>query len=88
MDDRKVLATGAVGSVVAAICCFTPALVIGLGVVGLSAWFGWIDYVLLPALAVFLAIAGYGLYLRRRRLALACCDAGQQAPEQSQWRRP
>ena len=35
------------GSVIAALCCFTPILVIGLGVVGLSAWLGWLDYVLL-----------------------------------------
>jgi mercuric ion transport protein len=73
MDDRKVLATGATGSVIAAICCFTPVLVIALGAVGLSAWLGWIDYVLFPALALFLTIFGYGLYLRRRNRALACC---------------
>ncbi len=73
MNDRKLLATGATGSVIAAICCFTPVLVLGLGAVGLSAWLGWIDYVLFPALALFLALTGYGLYLRQRRRALACC---------------
>ena len=81
MDDRKVLATGVAGSVIAAICCFTPVLVIILGAVGLSAWLGWIDYVLFPALAMFLAITGYGLYLRRRRRVLACCDAGPTPPK-------
>lgn len=85
-DDRKVLRTGVVGSVVAAICCFTPVLVIGLGAVGLSAWLGWIDYVLFPALALFLGITGYGLYLRRRRQALECCGAERQAPEGNQRR--
>lgn len=82
MNDRKVLATGATGSVIAAICCFTPALVLLLGAVGLSAWLGWIDYVLLPALAMFLAITVYGLYLGQRRRTLDCCGAGQDAPTQ------
>ncbi len=67
MEDRTVLRTGIVGSVVAAICCFTPALVVSLGVLGLSAWVGWLDYVLFPALALFLAMTAYGLYLRRQR---------------------
>lgn len=63
------LKTGLVGTVIAAVCCFTPVLVIGLGAVGLSAWLGWLDYVLLPALAVFLAISGYALVCRMRRRA-------------------
>ena len=50
MKDRTLVRAGVVGAVVAAICCFTPVLVIGLGVAGLSAWLGWLDYVLLPAL--------------------------------------
>jgi len=32
--------TGIVGTVIAALCCFTPALVVLLGAVGLSAWLG------------------------------------------------
>ena len=50
-SDRKLIATGIVGTVIAALCCFTPVLVVLLGAVGLSAWLGWLDYVLLPALA-------------------------------------
>ncbi|PKO56362.1 MAG: hypothetical protein CVU28_03190, partial [Betaproteobacteria bacterium HGW-Betaproteobacteria-21] len=42
------LKTGIAGSVIAAICCATPVLVILLGVLGLSAWVGWLDYVLIP----------------------------------------
>lgn len=64
MSDNKLLATGIVGTVVAAICCFTPVLVVLLGVVGLSAWLGWIDYVLFPALALFVAITVYAVYRR------------------------
>ncbi|MEX2648182.1 MAG: mercury resistance system transport protein MerF [Alphaproteobacteria bacterium] len=72
MKDVTILKTGVAGSVIAAICCFTPALVIGLGAVGLSAWLGWLDYILYPALVIFLGIAGYGLWRRQR--AAACCS--------------
>ena len=67
MNDRRLLRTGIVGSVVAAICCFTPALVLLLGAVGLSAWLGWLDYVLFPALAVFLGLTAWAVYRLRRR---------------------
>ena len=67
MNDRTLLRTGIVGSVVAAICCFTPALVLLLGAVGLSAWLGWLDYVLFPALAVFLGLTAWAVYRLRRR---------------------
>ena len=65
MKDLIILKTGIIGALVAVICCFTPALVILLGAVGLSTWLGWIDYVLFPALALFLGIIGYGLWRRR-----------------------
>jgi mercuric ion transport protein len=56
-----------VGGVIAAICCFTPALVILLGFAGLSAWLAWLDYVLLPVLALFVGIAIYaGVRLARK----------------------
>ena len=48
-----------------ALCCFTPLLVALLGVVGLSAVVGKLDYVLLPAMAIFLAVIIYGLAKRR-----------------------
>lgn len=66
MSDRKLLGIGLGGSALAAVCCFTPTLALVLGAVGLSAWLAWLDYVLLPALVLFLAITGYAL-LRRRR---------------------
>jgi len=64
--ENKLLKIGIVGTIIAAICCFTPALVILLGAVGLSAWLGWLDIVLLPALAIFLVITGYALWKRSR----------------------
>lgn len=70
MNDRTILRAGIAGSAIAAICCFTPVLVVLLGVVGLSAIVGYLDYVLFPALAVFLALTGYALY-RMKRAAVA-----------------
>ena len=67
MKDRKLLRVGLIGTAIAAICCFTPALVLLLGALGLSALVGWwLDLILFPALAVFMAMAAYGFYLRRR----------------------
>lgn len=66
MNDKTLLRTGIVGSVVAALCCFTPVLVIAFGVLGLSAAVGWLDLVLFPILAAFLGLTGYALYRQRR----------------------
>ncbi len=66
MKNRTLLKVGVTGTIIAAICCFTPLLVVLLGAVGLSAWLGWLDIVLLPALAVFLIITGYALWKRSR----------------------
>lgn len=72
MKDSTILTTGIVGTVIAAICCFTPALVILLGVAGLSAWLAWLDYVLFPLLALCLGITIYGLVLWQRRRKERC----------------
>ncbi len=66
MDNNKLLKTGVVGTCVAAVCCFTPALVIFVSAVGFSAIIGWLDLVLFPTLGLFLLITGYALYRRRR----------------------
>lgn len=65
MTSKRLLTTGIVGTVVAALCCGTPVLAVGLGAVGLSAWLAYADYVVLPALIMFLTIAGYALWRRR-----------------------
>ena len=66
MNDR-LLKMGIVGTMVAALCCFTPVLVVLFGVVGLSAVVGYLDYVLLPALAVFVLITIYAVIRRVRK---------------------
>jgi mercuric ion transport protein len=65
--DRTLITTGAVGAVVAAVCCATPLLAILLGAVGLTAWLAKADYVLIPALILCFALLGFGLYRRHAR---------------------
>lgn len=74
---KRWLWTGLTGSVIALLCCFTPLLVVLLGAVGLGALTGYLDYVLLPALAVFLGLTVYGLSQRPRATVRQCC--GEQA---------
>lgn len=69
-DPKTLLRVGVVGTVLVALCCFTPILLILLGVVGLSALTGYLDYVLLPALAVFIGLTIYAVW--RKRKADAC----------------
>jgi mercuric ion transport protein len=65
MTDSKLLRVGIIGSVIAALCCFTPVLVVLLGAIGLSALVGVLDYVLLPVLTIFVAITVYALWKRK-----------------------
>lgn len=58
---------GILGTVIAALCCFTPILVVLFGAVGLSAVVGYLDYVLMPALAVFALITIYAVIRRARQ---------------------
>lgn len=67
-SDRRLLTTGIIGTAIAALCCFTPVLAVLLGAVGLSAVLGWVDYVLLPALTIFIALTGYAVWRRQRRM--------------------
>ena len=67
MRDRTLIATGAVGGLLAAICCATPLLVVVLGAVGLTGWLAKADYVVMPALIVCLGLIGFGVFRRRFR---------------------
>jgi mercuric ion transport protein len=64
---RKCLRVGTWGAVVTAICCFTPILVVGLGIVGLGMLIPYLDYVLLPALGLFLVLGAFGLWQKSVR---------------------
>ncbi len=65
MNDRRLMRIGIVGTVVAAVCCFTPVLVVLLGAIGLAGAIGLLDYVLFPSLALFLGILVYALWKRQ-----------------------
>jgi mercuric ion transport protein len=65
MTNNGLLQVGIIGSVIAALCCFTPVLVLLLGAVGLSALVGVLDFVLLPVLAIFVTITVYALWKRK-----------------------
>ncbi len=60
------LKTGIIGTVVAAICCFTPLLVILFVAVGLGAAVAYLDVVLLPALVIFVGITVVAIVRRAR----------------------
>jgi hypothetical protein len=70
---KRLLWTGLIGTGLAALCCFTPVLVILLGVIGLGAITGYLDYVLLPALVVSLGVTVYAMTRRRQATGAACC---------------
>lgn len=76
MNDQKLLRRSGCWAGFAAVCCFTPFLVLLLPAIGLAAWLAWIDYVLWPMLFVALGFVGYALYLRRRRLRGECACPG------------
>lgn len=44
------------GTAAVALCCFTPILVITLGVIGLSSFTPYLDYILLPGLAILIVL--------------------------------
>lgn len=66
MTDKGLLKTGIIGTVIMALCCFTPVLVILFGIVGLSALVGYLDLVLLPALGFFIVLTIYAVWRRSR----------------------
>lgn len=65
MSNNRLLKIGIVGTIIAALCCFTPILVVLLGALGLSAVVGYLDVVLLPALGIFILITLYALWKKR-----------------------
>ena len=66
MTRTRLLATGIMGFLVSMLGCMTPVLVGLLAVLGVSGSMGWLDYVLLPAMAVFAGLTVYALIRRKR----------------------
>ncbi|TFB12986.1 mercury resistance system transport protein MerF [Filobacillus milosensis] len=59
MKHKKTFIVGLIGAFIILLCCATPILVILLGVIGLGAITGYIDYALIPVLAFFLGLIFY-----------------------------
>tara|TARA_R100000935_G_scaffold442_3_gene1444 strand:+ start:8412 stop:8675 length:264 start_codon:yes stop_codon:yes gene_type:complete len=73
-NPKPLLRVSVIGTVLVALCCFTPILVILLGTVGLAGLTGYLDVVLLPALAFFIGLTIYAIW--RKKQFDACCDNG------------
>lgn len=66
MSGARWFKVGLAGSIVTAVCCFTPLLAVSLGALGLAGWIAGLDVILLPALALSLAALAYGWYQSQR----------------------
>lgn len=71
-NPKTLLRVSVIGTVLVALCCFTPILLILLSTVGLAALTGYLDYVLLPALVAFIGLTIYALW--RKKQYDAYCD--------------
>ncbi len=60
-------AVGVIGAALSCLACLTPLAVLALGAVGLGAWAGHVDAVLLGALVLFIAVAVYRSRVACRR---------------------
>jgi len=74
--ERNRFVAAVVGTVLVALCCFTPVLAIALGALGLAAWTGYLDWILWPLLVVliYVGVRAYGEWRRaeaRRRAGQA-----------------
>lgn len=69
MAKFTLLKVGVVGSIITALCCFTPVLVVLLGVIGLAWVVGYLDYILIPLLLICVGITLYAIW----RLCCAKC---------------
>jgi len=70
--SKVLLKTGVIGSFISGLCCFTPILTLTFGFVGLGAITGYLDYILLPALTVFIGMTLYA-FIRKKDTP---CDEG------------
>lgn len=59
MKHKKTFIAGLIGTFWVLLCCATPILVFLLGAIGLGTITGYLDYVLIPVLAVFLGLTFY-----------------------------
>ena len=66
MARNRLSVTGAIGFVVSMLGCVTPTLVALVAALGVSGSAGWLDWILLPLMGLFAALAVYGIVCRFR----------------------
>lgn len=64
--NKKLLKVGIVGTVLSALCCFTPILVVIFSLVGLGAAVAWLDSILIPTLVFFIGVSIYALMIKNK----------------------
>lgn len=84
MSQKRLVTFGLAGAALTALCCLTPIVAGLLGIVGLGAVIGYLDYGLLPAMAGFLGLASYGLSRRNPKPTSHCCAGNSER----NWMRP
>lgn len=65
VSTNKHLKCSVIATIIVALCCFTPILVIALSTVGLIAVIAYLDMVLLPLLAFMIGLTIF-LFLKRK----------------------
>lgn len=58
---------GVIGAALTCLACLTPAAVLVLGAIGLGAWTGHLDLILLPLLLGYVVLGVYRVWLMRGR---------------------
>ena len=59
--QKNLLRVGIIGTIITALCCFTPILVLLLSAIGLGMVSVYLDYILFPILALFMLLMIHGL---------------------------
>lgn len=54
--SKKGLRASVIGTIVVLLCCFTPILVITVGLVGFGALTPYLDYILFPLLGIMMIV--------------------------------
>lgn len=75
IDPLKI---GIIGTIILALCCFTPFLIVLLSAIGLASITGYLDYVLIPALVFFILLTIYALKKREEK----CCSVKDKNKEE------
>ena len=60
-------AVGVIGAALSCVVCLTPVAALALGAVGLGAWTGHLDAIVLPVIVIFGGLALYRYRLACRR---------------------